>query len=576
MRDFETEIRQRLAGLNLPPERENEIVEELSQHLLDQYESSLNRGATEEEAQLEALQELNAPDVLGTGLQKVERRAPRNPIVMGGEGKTNLMADIAQDLHYAVRMLWKNPGFTAVAVIALALGIGANSAIFSVVNAVLLRPLPFKNPEQLVAVWENASHYGFPKNTPSPANFLDWRRQNTVFQSMSAMAWETYNLTGVGEPEKLDGRRVSANLFDLLGVQPRLGRSFLPQEDSPGSHVVILSDGLWKRRFASNPQIIGQTLNLSGQTYTVVGVMPPNVDLPGLPDAVNWRDQLWTPIAFSSEEAAQRGSHYLEVIARMKPSVTLAQAQAEMETIAARLAQQYPESNLRIGSAVNPLQEELVGDMRPALLVLLGAVGFVLLIACANVANLLLARAAVRQKEIALRLALGASRSRLTRQFLTESIVLSVLGGAFGLLLAVLGIDLLKSLIPDTVSQAGAIGIDGRVLLFTIFVSLLTGAVFGLAPATQASKVDLNDSLKEGGRESSGGGKGNRLRGILVISEVAVSFVLLIGAGLLINSFLHLRNLDPGFATDHLLTVKLPLPETKYPSKSSARIFSVK
>ncbi|MGI8957888.1 MAG: ABC transporter permease [Chthoniobacterales bacterium] len=564
MRDFEIEIRQRLAGLNLPPERENEVVEELSQHLLDQYESALSRGATEEEAQLEALEETNAPDVLGTGLQTVERRAPRNPIILGEEGKSNLMADIAQDLRYALRMLWKNPGFTVVAVIALALGIGANSAIFSVVNAVLLRPLPFKNPEQLVAVWENASHYGFPKNTPSPANFLDWRRQNTVFQAMSAMAWETYNLTGIGEPEKLDGRRVSANLFDLLGVRPSLGRSFLPQEDSPGSHVVILSDGLWKRRFASNPQIIGQTLNLSGQACTVVGVMPPDIDLPGLPDAVNWRDQLWTPIAFSSEEAARRGSHYLEVIARMKPSVTLAQARAEMETIAARLGQQYPESNLSIGSAVNPLQEELVGDMRPALLVLLGAVGFVLLIACANVANLLLARAAVRQKEIAL---------RLTRQFLTESIVLSILGGTFGLLLAVLGLDLLKSLIPETVSQAGAIAIDGKVVLFTIFVSIITGVVFGLAPATQASKVDLNDSLKEGGRESSGGDKGNRLRGILVISEVAVSFVLLIGAGLLINSFFHLRNLDPGFATDHLLTVKIALPETKYPSKEQRSDF---
>jgi len=412
-------------------------------------------------------------------------------------------------------------------------------------------------------LWENATHLGFPKDTPSPANFLDWRGQNTVFTGMAAMAQKNFNLTGVGEPERLDGRRVSANLFDLLGVQPRLGRGFLPQEDTPGTHVVILSDGLWQRRFGSDPRIIGQALNLNGESYSVVGVMPPGVSVP---NRGNWKDQLWIPIAFPAEEAQSR-AHYLEVIARIKPGLTLKQAQAEMETIAARLAQQYPETNLRIGTVVSPLHEEVVGDIRPALLVLLGAVGFVLLIACANVANLLLARAAVRQKEIALRLALGASRSRLTRQFLTESVLLATLGAAVGLIFAVAGLRILKTFIPNTISQAGSIGIDAKVLSFTALVAVITGLIFGLAPAAQAFNFNLNETLNEGGRDAAGGSKGARLRGLLVIAEVAVSFVLLIGAGLLINSFIHLRNLDPGFRADHLLTAKIDLSEVKYPDQ---------
>jgi putative ABC transport system permease protein len=563
MPDWKAEIRAHLAGLDLSPARELEIIEELSQHLQDQYERELSRGATEEEARREVLEELNVPQLLGRELRQVERRVAPNPVVMGAE-RTNLMADILQDLRYGLRMLWKNPGFTSVAVLALALGIGANSAIFSVVNTVLLQPLPFKNPAQLVLLWENATHLGFPKNTPSPANFLDWTRQSTVFTGMAAMAPKNFNLTGVGEPERLDGRRVSANLFDLLGVQPHLGRGFLPEEDTPGTHVVILSHGLWQRRFGSDPQIIGRALNLNGESYSVIGVMPRGIELPGFD---NWKDQLWVPIAFPGEEAKSRGNHFLEVIARMKPGITLKQARAEMETIAARLAQQYPEENLRIGTVVNPLHEELVGDIRPALLVLLGAVGFVLLIACANVANLLLARAAVRQKEIALRLALGASRSRLTRQFLTESVLLALVGAAVGLLFASAGLQILKTFIPDTISQADSIGLDAKVLAFTALVAVVTGLIFGLAPATQASNFNLNETLKEGGRDAGGGGKGVRLRSLLVIAEIAVSFVLLIGAGLLINSFIHLRNLDPGFRADHLLTAKIDLPELKYPDK---------
>jgi predicted permease len=544
----------RLRGLFRRDAVEQDIDDELRLHVEMVSAENVRRGMTPADARRAALASFG--DVTRV------KEAARD--VRGGGS----METIIQDVRFGLRMLTKNPGFTVVAVIALALGIGANSAIFSVVNTVLLRPLPYKDPERLVMVFEDDSRHGYPRDTPAPANYIDWRDQNKVFEGMAAMTELSFNLTGMGEPERLDGRRVSASLFPLLGVEPQLGRRFTPEEDQPGeNHVVILSHALWQRRFGSDAGVIGKTITMNGYSFSVVGVMPSSFQFPSRDD------QFWIPIAFTQSEAGRRGSHFLQVVARMKPGVTLEQARAEMSTIAARLQQQYPADNTDLGVAIVPLHEQLVGNIKTALLVLLGAVGFVLLVACANVANLLLARAAGRQKEIATRVALGASRPRLIRQFLTESILLAVIGGATGLLLSVWGVRLLKAFIPPNISQAKEITVDVKVLLFTLLISLLTGVVFGLAPATQATNVNLNETLKEGGRDSAAGSRGNRIRGVLVVSEVALSLILLIGAGLLINSFLRLRHVDPGFHTGNLLTMSVAIPPQKYPDREHRSAF---
>ena len=480
------------------------------------------------------------------------------------------MGTLLQDLRYGLRMLTKNPGFTVVAVLALALGIGANSAIFSVVNAVLLKPLPFEKSEQLMQVWSTNTKRGQTSAPASYPNFADWRDQNNVFEHMAAYSGASAAFTYADLPEQLEGVGATVDLFKVLGAQPLMGRTFLPEDEKSGSsRVVVLAHSLWQRRFNSDPKIIGQQIKFDGESTTVIGIMPQGFHFP-LDDE---NPEFWVPIDPKQSFNDERGANYLRVIALLKAGTSQQAAQAEMATIAGRLEQQYPDKNTGKGVRLVSLYEEVVKSIRPALLILLGAVGFVLLIACANVANLLLARASSRQKEIAIRTALGASRARVVRQLLTESLLLSLVGGCLGLMLALWGVDLLGAAIPADIPRVKEIGLDASVLGFTMAVSLLTGLVFGLAPALQSSKPDLNESLKEGGRGSTEGLRRNRVRSLLVITEVALSLVLLVGAGLMIKSFFYLSNVKPGFEPAHVVTANLSLPPVKYPGPKEQAAF---
>jgi putative ABC transport system permease protein len=462
------------------------------------------------------------------------------------------METLWQDVRYGFRMLLKKPGFTAVAILALALGVGANTAIFSVVNGVLLRPLPFKDPDRLVRLGEWSKQV--PGMSISYPNFKDWREQNHVFEGIAAMQFDSYNLTGADEPERLQGRNVSWNFFDVLGVRPAAGRSFRPEEDRAGApRVCVISNSLWQRRFGSDQKVLGRAVTLNGEPYTVVGVLPVGYRF-GTPTDV------FVPIGLgeASERMAPRDNHPgIYAVARMKEGVRVEQAEAEMKSIAERLGAAYPKENAGNGISITPLREYFVGDIRAWLLIILGAVGFVLLIACANVANLLLARAASRYREIAVRTALGASRFRIIRQLLTESLILAVISGTVGLLLAMWGVDVLRRASLDIIPTTADISLDRTVLFFTLGVSLLTGVLFGLAPALQASKPELNEALKEGGRSGSEGSTRNRVRSLLVVAEVALSLMLLVGAGLLVRSFMRLLQTQTGFEPRNLLTLSL-------------------
>ena len=473
------------------------------------------------------------------------------------------MESLLKDIRYGVRSLLQRPGFTAIAVITLALGIGANTTLFSFVNGVLLRPLPYQDAERLVVLDETAPKQGIDSFAVSYPNFVDWRQQNQVFEDIGIFQEGNHTLVGAGDPEQIPGARVSQGLFELLGVAPIRGRTFRTEEDTPETNtVVILSHGLWQRRFASAENVVGQTLSLNGRICTVIGVMPPGFKFPEIAE-------LWMPMGLT-EKLYTRNDHGLESIARLKANVTLEQAQAEMNVIARRIEAQHPVTNEGLGVNVFRLRDRLVGDYRQALLILLGVVVFVLLIACANVANLLLARSSSRRQELALRAALGASRARIIRQLLTESALLTFLGAVGGVLLAVWGKNLLLSAIPGEMPFWMKFDLDSRVLGFTFVLSLLTGLVFGVAPALQASKNDLNEALKEGGRNA--GGAHNRLRSSLVVAEVALSLMLLVGAGLMIRSFAKLENVDAGIKPENVLTVEVPLPRAKYaePAKQSA------
>ena len=474
------------------------------------------------------------------------------------------MTTFIQDLRYGLRMLAKNPGFTAVAVLTLALGIGANTAIFSVVNGVLLRPLPYADPGRLMTVYETSREFG--QMSVAYPNFLDWRRENHAFTDIAAYRGDDFNFTGSGQPEHLRGEFVSASLLPVLGVNPLLGRNFMPQEDREGaSGVVMLTYGLWKRRFGADPNILGKTMTLNARSYKVIGVLPSDFGF-------RRRAELYVPIAqYLSIELNDRENHPgLNVVGRLKPDVTMAAAQAEMTSIGRALAQQYPKTNGGHGVAVVEMKDDMVGHIRPTLLLLLGAVGCVLLIACANVANLLLARSTARSREFAIRVALGADRPRVVRQPLTESVLLALGASVFGLMLADWGTRLVLAAVPNSLPRSQEIGLDPHVLLFTLALSVLTGVLFGLAPAFHSSSVNPQESLKEGAR-GSGGGR-HRAEGVFVALEVGLAVVLLAGAGLMIQSIWRLWRVDPGFNTRHLLTTQVALSPTVMASPAAIRL----
>ena len=486
------------------------------------------------------------------------------------------METLRQDLSYGFRTLFKNPGFTAVAVLSLAIGIGANSAIFSVINALLLRPLPYQDADRLAILWQRSPGLNVAQDWFSPGQCLDVRAENQVFEQVAVTIGASFNLTGQGGPEHVDGARVTSSIFPLLGAKAALGRVLLPEEDSPGKPAtVILSHGFWRRRFGGDPQVIGKTLVLSGSSFEIVGVMQPGFSLTKevmlTVNAIERADVL-LPLPMSEGARTNRGNEDFNIFAKLKPGVSLAQAQADMDVIAGRMKQRYPENYPAHGGltiSVVPLLKQVVGEIDLALYVLLATVGFVLLIACANVANLLLARATVRQKEIAIRAAVGASRARIARQLLTESALLALTGGMLGMVIALGAVEALRAFGPGNIPRLNEIGVDGRVVAFTFFISMLTGIVFGLAPALRASRVDLNETLKEGGRGADRGHGRHMTRKLLVVFEVALSLIVLICAGLLIRSYRRVVNAHPGFDSRNVHAMRLSLPGARYSTPES-------
>ena len=530
--------------------RDEELEEEIRGHLRMAIRDRVERGETPEQAEAAARREF--------GNEALVKEVTRE---MWG---WVWLRQLGQDLRYGLRTMRREPGFAAVAILTLALGIGANTAIFSVVNAVLLRPLPYRDPARLVTLL----HDGW--KPVAPANFLDWREQSSSFESVAAAQLWGLTLTGLDRPEQIELLQTSPEMFQLLGVDAALGRTYGAGEDQPGrDHVVVLSHGFWQRRFGGARDVVGRQVTLDGEPYTVVGVMPPEFQF-----APFWatRAEAWLPLNLG-KRVSDRSGQSLRVFARLKPGVTLAQAQAEMEAVNRRLAEQHPRENEGLTVAVDPLHEKVVGRSRPALLIILGAVGFVLLIACANVTNLMLAKSALRQREIAVRIALGAGRWRVVRQLLTESLLLSVAGGGAGLLLAYWSNTALASLGPDTLPRVRTASLDTNVLLFTLGLSVCVGLLFGLAPALRSTKSDLTESLKSRARASARGRRHERVRQLLVVGEVAVSLVLLVGGGLMMRSFLRLTSVDPGFDPQGVTTATVRLAGPRYATEEQRAAF---
>ncbi len=533
---------------------DQEFTEELASYLDMLTETKINQGLTPQEARRDALIELE-------GVDQVQEKV--REIRMG-----QFIETAWRDIRFGMRSLLHSPVFSIVTILSLALGIGANTAIFSVVNGLLLRPLPYPESERIVDVWHKPPQQSFPgldKFSVSPANYLDWKAQSSVFEQIATYTYSGFSLSTTNEPLPLIGAAVSSDFFSVLRTNASQGRTFIPDEEQPGrDQVAVISDGLWRRAFGGDPNMIGRTLTINSRSFTVVGIMPAGFEFP--------RDaELWVPLAWDDKERQIRSIHDYLVVARLKPNVSKEQAQAEMSTISSRLEQQYPEENKGWGAVVIPLREDIVGDLRVALLVLFCAVGFVLLIACANVANLMLARAANRQKEMAVRIALGAGRARLIRQLLTESVLLAAAGGVLGLLLAMLGSKLLVQL--GSLPNSGEIGLDTWALGFTVLVSLAAGIGIGIVPSLQFTRTNLSDTLKQGSGRTGGSPIKQHTRKALVISEVALSLVLLIGAGLMIRSFWKLQNVNPGFDTENALTMSVALTPLRYPGPQQQLAF---
>ncbi len=532
---------------------EAEMDEELRSHFENQVEKLVASGMPREEAVRRARLAFGGYEQL-----KEECRDARG---------VSFVETTIQDLRYALRMLRNSPGFTAVAILTLALGIGANTAIFSVIDSVLLRPLPYKDPAGLVMVWENNSQHPNPHNTVSPPDFLDWQSRNSVFAEMSALFDQRANLTGNGVPQEVVVQDVSVNFFSVLGVNPILGPGFTTENGKKGhDNVVVLSYGFWKKRFAGDPEIIGKHVVLNGHPQTVMGVAPQDFSW-FIKDGsfTGAKPQMWTPFIFPASFSDRKDiGRFLTVVARLKPGATVPQAQSQMSSIAARIAEEYPDFNGYWGANVVSVRDQISGDLRPALLILFGAVGFVLLIACANVSSLLLARAAAREREIAVRTAIGASPWRIARQLLTESVLLALIGGGIGVALAVWGTNLLLAASPKNLLGLGSIPIDWRVLAFAAGATLFAGLLFGFLPSYISAHSGISETLKEGGRGSSAGKRRSFARGAFVVMQICLALVLLAGSGLLIRSFVRLVGVDPGFDASHLLTFKVSLPSSKY------------